>query len=106
MVHANAQGGVVFAANGQELFEAILQAFQFGSILLVCIFQVLKLSGGVDVVTGVDAYFFNDASGYIGHIGVEVYVGHKRTVVSQFVQPGAYGCQVLSFARSWVVSRT
>ena len=42
-------GGVVFAANGQELFKAILQAFQFGSTAPRLYVEVLKnCSGGVD----------------------------------------------------------
>ena len=43
---------------------------------------VLEGAGAVDEVTGVDTHLFDGAGRCVGCLGVEVYVGHQRGVVS------------------------
>ena len=82
VVYAYAQRRAVLPAYRQQTAEAFLQACQFGGILLVGVFELLELPGGVGVVAGVDAHLLHDGCGHVGHVGVKVHVGHERAVVS------------------------
>ena len=98
MVHADAQRGVVLAADVEEADKAFFQPCQFGGVFLVGIFQLLELAGGVDVVARVDAHLLHDGGGHVGHVGVEVDIGHERAVVAFAAQGFAQGLQCLGLA--------
>ena len=62
------------------------QSLQLGGILLVGVVDVLEGAGTVDEIPGVDAHLLHDTGGQVGHMGIEVYVGHQRGVVAPVVQ--------------------
>ena len=58
MVDANANGGMVFAADVEETRETLLEALQFGGIFLVGIVYMLECACRIDIVTGIDPDLF------------------------------------------------
>ena len=98
VVHADAQRGVVLAADVEEADKPLFQPCQFGGVFLVGVFQLLELAGGVDVVARVDAHLLHNGGGHVGHVGVEVDIGHERAVVAFAAQGFAQGLQCLGLA--------
>ncbi len=88
MVHSDAQGGVVLSANLQQGQQGVLYLLQFSGILLVGILKFSESAGRVDVVAGVDAHLLGIACGHLGHMGIEMYVGHKGGVDALAAQTG------------------
>ena len=65
----------MFTADGEQLFEALFQACEFGGIFLVGVFQMLERAGRVDIVARIDAHFLHDAGRHVGHFRIEMHVG-------------------------------
>ena len=76
VVHSDAYGGVVVVANAQERHKTLVYLAKFGGIFFVGIFKVLERAGRVYVVAGVYPHFLSVQGGHVGHVGIEVYVGH------------------------------
>ena len=98
MVHADAHGGVVLAADVDEAHQPLVNPLQLGLVFLVGVFQVFERAGGVDVVAGVDAHLLAVAGSHVGHVGVEVHVGHQRRRVAVGPQPPGNVLHVQRFA--------
>ena len=98
MVHPDAQGRAVGAADGEQFREARLEPAEFLGILLVGVFQVLELAGRVHVVAGVDAHLLHHGRRHVGHGRVEVDVGHEGAVVARLAQGFADGAQGFGLA--------
>ena len=94
VVHADAERCAVLAADGQQALEAFLQALQLGGILLVRVVQLLEGPRGVDVIARVDADFFDNGGGHVGHIGIEVDVGYERRGMAPPAEFGTYVFQI------------
>ncbi len=77
MVHSYAYGGVVLATNAQERHKPLVYLAQFGGVFLVGIFKMLERAGRVYVVAGVYPHFLSVQGGHVGHVGIEVYIGHQ-----------------------------
>ena len=88
MVDADTQGSMVPLADVKQAHEALAQPLQFGGIFGIGIVDMDELAGGVHVVARVDAHFLHQCGGGVGHVGVEVDVGHKRGL-------NAFGPQLL-----------
>ena len=82
MVDTDAQRCVMLATDVKELGETFLQAQEFGSIFLVRVFEMLELTGWIDIVSRIDAHLLNDGGVEVGHSGIEVDIGHKGTIVA------------------------
>ena len=82
MVHADAYGRVVLLADINKRYKALLDLPQFVGILLIGVLQMLEHSCRVDVVSWVDAHLFTVLGCNVGHMGVEVNVGHKWSHVA------------------------
>ena len=80
VVDADADGGVVRLADVEEGHEAVVNLLQFVGVFGVGVLVFDEASGRVDVVAGVDAYLLGIECGDVGHVGVEVDVGHERCV--------------------------
>ena len=98
VVHANAQSRVVLLTDVEQFGKPLFKSCQFGGILLVGVFQVFELSCRVHIVTRIDAHLLHNGSRHIGHIGVEVHVGHQRAVVAALQQFVLDVAQVLGLA--------
>ena len=98
VVHADADGGVVFLAYLQEGHEALADFLNLGGILLVGIFQVLEGTGSIHVVARVDAHLLGIACSHIGHAGIEVNIGHEGYHAPLGTQGGVDGLQVFGLA--------
>ncbi len=77
MVHSDAYGGVVFAANAQKRHKPLVYLAQFSGIFLVGILQVFERAGRVYVVAGVHSHLLSVQCSHVSHVGIEVYVGHQ-----------------------------
>ena len=100
MIYANADGGSVFFTNVEERDKTVAYLLQFGGIFFVGVFQKVKCFYFVNVVTGVDTYFFHHFGGGIGCSGVEMYVGNERGGISLGIQFFPDLSQVAGFAFS------
>ncbi len=101
VVHTDADGCAVLTADTQEAAEAVVQTLQLLLVLLVGIFQMLELTGRINVVAWVDAHLLDNRSSHICHIGIEVYIGTQgRISVAASHQSSLYVAKVLSLARS------
>ena len=82
VVHSDANSRALLAADTQEGHKASLDFLDFLGIFLVGIFQLLESSPRIDVVARIDAHLFGIPSSHVGHVGIEVHVGHQRRVVA------------------------
>ena len=81
-------------------YEAVVDALQFGLILLVGVLQMLERASRVDIVARIDAHLFTILCSHVGHTGVEVDVGHKRLLVAVGLQSGRDVLHVLSLTHA------
>ena len=98
MVHADSYGGVVLPAYLQERQEAFLYLLQFGGIFLIGILQVAEGACRVYIVARVDSHLLGIEGGHIGHMGVEVHIGHERCHDALCPEAGIDEPQVLGLA--------
>lgn len=75
MIYAYAYGGVMLAADVEEMTESLVKTLEFGLIFIGSIFELLEGTSRVDVVARIDTYLFHYGGSYVGHVGVEVNVG-------------------------------
>ena len=78
MVHAEPDGGVVLAAQGDEGLQRLTDADEFGGVFLVGVFQFLEGPGRVDKVARIDAHALAHLGGRHRGLAVEVDVGDER----------------------------
>ena len=76
MVNAYANGRVMGPADVEERDKTFLYLTELLSILLIGVLLVDKLAGRVYVVAGVDAHLLGIECRHVGHMGVEMDVGH------------------------------
>ena len=100
VVHAQAHGGVVLAADVDKRHECIVYALQLMVIFLVGIRQCLELAGRVNEVAGIDAHLVSDGGSGKCSLGVEMNVGNERHVAPRFAELGAYLANALSLAHT------
>ena len=100
MVDAYAQGRVVFLTYVKQRHKAFLNLLQFAGILLVGVFQVLERARRVGIIAGVYAHLLGIQGGHLGHMRVEVHVGHQWSHVPVGPEPRVYLLQVLGFAHA------
>ena len=100
VVHSDAHGRAVGATNVEQLHKALFQARQFGGIFLVGVFQLLEGARRIHIVAGIDAHFLHNARGHIGHLGVEMHIGHEGRVETAAVQGFADGAEVFGLTHS------
>ena len=98
MVDADTDGCVVLAADAEEGNEALLYLPQLGLVLLVGVLQMAERAGGVDIVAGIDAHLLDIACCHVGHIGIEVDIGHQRCHEALQTQLAHNVLQVLGLA--------
>ena len=100
VVHSYAHGSVVLAADGDKCGQTVVNLLQLGLVLLVGVVQMLELSCRVDIVSGVYPHLLGISRSHVGHVGVEVYVGHEGLPVAQPAKLGTDIAQVLSLTRA------
>ena len=100
VVHPDAHCRAVGATNVEKLHKALFQAQQFGGILLVGVFQTLECARRIHIIAGVDAHFFHNGGSHVGHLRIEVHIGHKRRVIAAAAQGLADVFEILGLAHS------
>ena len=85
-------------ADIEEGDEAVLKFLQFVGILGICIFYLLEHTRRIDIVAGIDTNLLGIQRSHVGNVGVEVYVGNKRSVEAVSTQLGVDILQILSLA--------
>ena len=100
MVHPNAYGRVVFFAEVEKRHKARFDFLQLSCIFFVGIFLQNKLSCRVNIVAGINSYLLGEARCHIGHVGIEMHIGHQRRVITQRMQPVMNVFEVLGLAYS------
>ena len=98
VVDTDAHGCVMFLADIEEGNKAVLKFLQFVGILGVGIFYLLEHTCRVDIVAGIDAHLLGIERSHVGYVGVEVYIGNKRSVEAVSAQLGVDVLQILSLA--------
>ena len=76
----------MFLADIQEGHQLALDLLQFGSILLVGVFQMLERAAGIDIVARIDAHLLTVERSHIGRMRGEVHVGHQRCRITVSLQ--------------------
>ena len=99
MIHPDANGSAVFTADGEQFLEARFKALEFCSIFFVSIFHTLESARRINVVTRVDAHFFDNGSCQICYFRVEVHICHQWGVVASAVEFSADVAKVFRFAQ-------
>ena len=80
VVNAYANGRVMGPADVEERDKTLLYLAELLGVLLIGVLLVDKLAGRVYVVAGVDAHLLGIEGSHVGHVGVEVDVGHQGRV--------------------------
>ena len=99
MIHPDANGSAVFAADGEQLLEACFKTLEFCGIFFVSIFHTFEGARRINVVTRIDAHFFDDGSCQICYFRVEVHICHQWGVVASAVEFSADVAKVFRFAQ-------
>ena len=98
VVDTDAHGCVMLLADIEEGNEAVLKFLQFVGIFGIGIFYLLEHTRWIDIVARIDAHLLGIERSYVGNVGVEVYVGNKRSVEAVSTQLGVDILQILSLA--------
>ena len=88
----------MFLADIEEGNEAVLKFLQFVGILGIGIFYLLEHTSRIDIVAGIDTNLLGIQCSHICNVGVEVYVGNKRSVEAVSTQSGVDVLQILGLA--------
>ena len=86
VIHADAHSGMMLLADIEEGHQLALDLLDFGSILLVGIFQMLERTPGIDIVARVDTYLLTVERCHIGRMSRKVHVGHQRRLIAVGLQ--------------------
>ena len=100
MVYADTDGCVVLLADIKERHEAVTNLLKFLCIFLVGIFQFLEDTCRINIVARVHAHLLAIKGSHIGHVGVEVNVGHEWCHDSLCLQRSGDILHVLCLARA------
>ena len=96
VVHADAKRRSMLTTDGEQAQKTLFQTAKLGGIFLIGVLQMLELAGRVHIVAGIDAHFFDNAAGsHIGHVRIEMHIGHQRMVISGFAERGLDVAKVL-----------
>jgi hypothetical protein len=85
MIGADTHGSPIFFTDVYQRGKFLKDAVQFALIFQVGIFQLVKFLF-IGVVTGVNAYLFNNTGGYLGGVWGKVYIGNQRYIVATLAQ--------------------
>ncbi len=100
VVHTDAHGCMVSLADVEEWHKLALYLLQFFGIFLVGILQMLERATGVYIVAGIHSHLLTAAGCHVGHLGIEVHIGHKGCEIASLAQTVANVFHVLGLARS------
>ena len=100
VVHADANGRLVLAAEVEERHQPSLDFLQFLGIFLVRVVDFVEFPRRIDVISGVDAHLVGIACGHVGHVRVEMHVGHDGRVIASPHQLCLDVAQVFRLARA------
>ena len=70
----------------QEGYELSFYLFQFLSIFLIRIFEMLEGTTGIHIVSWVHTHLLAIERCHIGHLGIEMHVGHQGCLITAFPQ--------------------
>ena len=79
---------MVRLADVQKRHELPLNLLQLGGIFLIGIFQVLKGTAWVDIVTGIDAHLLAVKGSDISRMSREMHISHKGRLIAIGLQTG------------------
>ena len=77
----------MFLADVKERNKSLFYLLDFISIFLICIVQMLELTGRVNIVSRVDTYLISIEGCYISYVGIEVYVSNDRDIITITTKP-------------------
>ena len=100
MVHTDAYGRMVLLADIEEGYQPVFNLFEFLGIFLVGIFLLDEFSCGIYIVSRVDAHLFGIFRSHIGHMRIEMHIGHKRRAEPISSNGRTDVFQILSLARA------
>ena len=100
MVHTDADGRVVGLADVEERHETGFYLLQFLRVFLVGVLQLDEASGGINVVAGVDTHLLCVPRRHVGHVRIEVDVGHKGRAEAVGTDAGIDVFEVLGLANA------
>ena len=100
VVDTDAHCGVVCAADVEEGHESLLKSLELGGIFLVGVFYLLERACGVDIVSGVHPHLLGIEGCHVGHIGIEMHVGHEGSHDALGAQCGIDVLEVLCLAHA------
>ena len=98
MVHADADGGMVFAADVEEGHKLPFYLLQLLCVLLVGVFQMFESASRVNVVSWIDAHLLTVLGSHVGDAGIEMDVGDKRCHIAFCLQCSTDVAHVLRLA--------
>ena len=100
MVHSYAQRCAMALANVEQAVETFFKPFQLRAVFVVGIFYVAELARRVYIIPGINAHGFNGLGCLVGHIGIEMHVGHKGCPYALCTQPVTYAAKALHLAQT------
>ena len=100
VVHADAYGGAMLAADVEKRHQLSFYLLQFTGIFLIGIFQLFELPCRVNIVAGIDSHLLGIEGGHVGHMRIEMHVGHQGCGISPLPQQCIDVLQVLRLAHA------
>ena len=100
VVYAEAYGHTAVVAEFEKGNEACTDFFYFGGVFAVGVGQGTERTSGVNEVAWIDAYFLDFLGGGEGGVGIEMYVGHERSVDAAFAKFTAYFTEIAGMAHA------
>ena len=82
MIHTDPDRSVILLTDIQERDKPVMDFLYFLRILLVCIFQFLKSTCSIYIVSRIDAHLFRILSSYISHFRIEMHIGNQWNHIS------------------------
>ena len=97
MIHTDPDRSVILLTDIQERDKPVMDFLYFLRILLVCIFQFLKSTRSIYIVSRIDAHLFRILSSYIRHFRIEMHIGNQWNHISLTTQSDIDIHQILRF---------
>ncbi len=97
VVHPDTDGRVVLLADIQKRDKPVVNLAYLLSVLLVCIFQFLKSTRSIYIVSRIDTHLFCILGSYIRHFRIEMHIGNQGNHISLTAQPDIDIHQVFGF---------
>ncbi len=97
MIYSDPDSRVILFTDIQERDKPVMDFLYFLRILLVCIFQFLKSTSSIYIISRIDSHLFRILSSHVCHFRIEMHISNQRNHISLATQSDINVHQIFGF---------